>query len=288
MKKFEIDLLTGNSISIELCCLDCGCKFPTELDLGDTQENTPYSSSGVLYCLECEIPYEYDILIESNKLNLSFESDDIIGSLRYSEKIDWKEYESSSTFKSRQFYNIQIERLKKILYLKTDEYIIDQSLNRLVFTGVITSLETYLNEVYILIVFHSESTLEKFVSDYEPYKKERFSLHEIFSKHNELKVRVNDDLNNFIYHNIPKLISVFNIFNFELDKFERIDKISKYIKKRHNLVHRSGLNENETIIEVSKEEVENLIFDVNFLVDYVNKKIENYCYIPDYDADFPF
>ena len=288
MKTFEIELSPDNSISIELCCFECGSTFSTELDLSHNQETILYSNSGVLYCSDCEIQYEYDIIIESNKLQLSFKNNEIIGNLKYSEKINWYEYKTLTTFKSKQFYNIQIERLKKILELKLEEYIIDQSLNRLVFTGVITSLETYLNEIFILIVFHSESTLEKFVSEYELYQKEKFSLHEIFAKYNSLEMRVREDLENFIYHNIPKLIRVFNIFNFELSKFEKIKEISKYIQKRHNFIHRSGLNENDEFIELKKIEVETLINDSYLFVEYINKKIEEYCFLPDYDHESPF
>lgn len=288
MKTFEIELSSDNSISIDLCCLECESTFSTELDLSYNQENILYSNSDVLYCLDCEIPYEYDILIESNKLQLSFKNNEIIGNLKYSEKINWDEYKTLTTFKSKQFYKIQIERLKKILELKSEEYIIEQSLNRLVFTGVITSLETYLNEIFILIVFHSESTLEKFVNEYEPYQKERFSLHEIFAKYNSLEMRVREDLENFIYHNIPKLIRIFNIFNFELVKFDKIEEISKYIQKRHNLIHRSGLNENDDFIELKKIEVETLINDSYLFVEYINKKIEEYCFLPDYDHESPF
>ncbi len=232
--------------------------------------------------------------IPSNSCNehkeSSFKNNEIFGSLKYSEKVNWEEYKTLSTYKSKQFYDIQIERLKKILYIENEEFIIDQSLNRLVYTGVITSLETYLNEIFILIVFHSEDTLEKFVCEYEPYQKERFSLHEIFVKYNALKMRVREDLENFIYHNIPKLIRVFNIFNFELDKFEKIKDISIYIQKRHNLIHRSGLNEYDDfmVIELNKVEIETLISDVNLFVEYVHKKIEENCFLPDDYFDYPF
>lgn len=290
MKTFEIELSSNNNICIELCCLECNCNFSTELDLNFDDLDSLYSNSGVLHCIDCEIPYEYDIIIETNKLQVSFKNNEIFGDLKYSEKINWEEYKTSSTYKSKQFYDIQIERLKKILYLENEEYIIEQSLNRLVYTGIISSLETYLNEIFILIVFHSKDTLEKFVCEYEPYQKEKLSLHEIFVKYNSLKMRVREDLENFIYHNIPKLIRIFNIFNFELDKFEKIKDISICIQKRHNLIHRSGLNEHDEFIvmEVARTEIETLISDTNLFVEYVHKKIEENCFLPDDYFDYPF
>lgn len=288
MSTFEIELSSNNNVCVELCCLECESTFSTELDLSFSLESLLYSNSDILYCLNCEIPYEYNIKFDSNKLQIAFKDEEIIGSLKYSNKICWEEYKTSSPIKSKRFYNIQIERLEKILDIKSEEYIIDQSLNSLVFTGVITSLETYLNEVFILIVFHSESTLEKFVSEYEPYKKERLSLHEIFVKYNTLEMRVREDLDNFIYHNIPKLIRIFNIFQFELDRFDKIKDIALHIQKRHNLIHRSGLDENDDFKEVSKNEVESLISNTNLFVEYIQNKIEENCFLPDFDIDFPF
>ena len=288
MKTFEIEISLDHNICIELCCLNCESVFSTELDSTNDLENFPHSASSILYCQDCEIPYEYDIVLDSNRFQIKFQNDDIIGKLKYSDNVGCDEYKIHSTFKSKQFYNIQIQRLKKILELKSDEYIIEQSLNKLVFTGVVTSFETYLSEVFFLIVFYSDSTLEKFVNEYEPYKKEKISLHEIITKFNSLRIRVQEDLDSIIYHNISKLINIFNIIDFELDKFDKIQNMSRHIQKRHNFVHRSGLEKNDTFEEITKENVEALINDSNSFVDYIHDKIEKKCFLPYYDQDFPF
>jgi hypothetical protein len=139
-----------------------------------------------------------------------------------------------------------------------------------------------------MIVFESKSTLENFVLEYEPYKKEKISLHEIFTKFDSLEMRVKDDLDNFIYHNIPKLIGLFKIFNFELEKFEKIKEMSQHIKMRHNLIHRSGIDKNDILQEVTKKDVELLIVDSNLFVEYIHHKIEKKCYLPDFDLELPF
>jgi hypothetical protein len=288
MSRFEIELSSDKDICVELICLECGSRFSTELDLNFKGKSVPYSNNDVLYCLDCEVPYDYKLKFDENKLEITFEDNDIFGNLKYSENVRLEEYKTSSILKSKQFYYIQIERLKKILHINNEEYIIDQSLNKLVYTGVITSLETYLNEIFTMIVFESKSTLENFVLEYEPYKKEKISFHEIFTKFNSLEMRVRDDLDNFIYHNIPKLIGLFKIFHFELEKFEKIKDLSQHIKMRHNLIHRSGIDKNDNFQEVTKKDVELLIVDTNSFVEYIHDKIEKKCYLPNFDIDFPF
>jgi hypothetical protein len=265
----------------------CGNKFSTELDTNFQNQELLFQDEGVLYCSYCEEPYVYTIKFDSNNLEIIFKNDELFGGLKHSEKEYLEEHKVSSPNKSRRFYFLQIERLEKILKLKSGEHIVDQALYRLVYSGVITSLETYLSEVFSQIVFHSEYTIEKFISEYEPYKKEKISLHEIFKKHKSIELRIQDDLDNFIYHNIAKLINVFNIFDFELDKFERIKEVANYIQKRHNFIHKSGLAENDSLQVISENEVETTINDINLFVEYINEKINDNCFLP-YNHFYPF
>ncbi|AWA30993.1 hypothetical protein HYN48_13385 [Flavobacterium magnum] len=281
-----MEIMSDNDMCVEVYCNKCGNKFSSELDINFKTPEIIIQSDGVLYCLYCEEPYEYTLKFDSNKLEIKF-FDELFGSLKISEKIHLEEYETSTPDKSKRFYNLQIERLEKILKLSSGEHIIDQALYRLIYSGVITSLETYLSEIFAQVVFHSEYTLEKFTSSYEPYTKEKISLHEIFKKFNNLELKVRDDLDNFIYHNIPKLISIFNIFDFEIDKFDKIKNVATYIQKRHSFVHKSGVGENDRLQEVSEKEILFIINDVNMLVEYIHKQIEKKCFLP-YDDDFPF
>src|SRR5690606_9269127 len=186
-------------------------------------------------CRECNTEYECTVNFENNKLQVTFK-EHVKGTLRECEKVYIDDYKTSSPMKSKRFYHQQIERLERILEVPTESYIIEQSLNRLVFTGVITALETYLNEVFILIVFNSQRTLSEFVRNYEPYKKEKFNLSDILLKYENLHTKIRNDLDNLIYHNIKKIIPIFNIFQFELDKYDKIKLLIKYIQMRHNFV----------------------------------------------------
>lgn len=291
MSEFEIEYQKDRNISINITCLKCQEEFSTELD-NYSEENLPFSSDDTLYCIDCDTPYNYTIKIDLNKFGIIFKENNIFGYLEYSEtnNLEPDEYNTETTTSdSENFYSLQIDRLKKLLDVDTKEYLVKQSLNRLVFSGVITSLETYLNEVFMAVVFNSDYTLEKFVSHYEPYKKEQFSLNEIFSKRNSISCRVREDIDNLIYHNVSKLIRIFNIFDFELNNFNKIDSIAKSVQKRHNLVHRSGLGKYNNFQEVTDIEILSLIDNVNSFVEYINTKIEEECFLPHYlKGDFNF
>ncbi|MEW5677385.1 hypothetical protein ABGT15_13825 [Flavobacterium enshiense] len=283
MSTFEINNLSEKRISINICCLECQKEFSTELDTYYSDQNLPYFNDDTLYCIHCEKPYNYTVKIDLNKLEIAFKQKDIFGKLEYSEEIDEIDFNETTFSSVKRFYFLEIDRLKQLLDLDTENYIVNQSLNRLIFSGVITSLETYLNEIFKLVVFHSNATLEKFIEEYEPYKKEQISLNEIISKYNRLQDRVNEDLDNIIYHNISKLIRIFNIFNFELNRYSSIKSMAKHIQQRHNLVHRSGLDKYNNFQDLSKKEVLTLIEDTNSFVTYIDNKIEEKCYYQDFD-----
>lgn len=283
MSTFEINLILYKKISINICCLGCQEEFSTELDTNYSNENLPYFNDETLYCTHCEKPYDYTVKIDFDRLAIVFKQKDIFGKLDYSCEIEEVEFNETTLSSVHRFYFLEIERLKKLLDIDTENYIVNQSLYRLIFSGVITSLETYLNETFKLVVFHSSHTLEKFIEEYEPYKKEQVSLNEIISKYNQLHNRVNEDLDNIIYHNISKLIRIFNIFNFEINNCSSIKSVAKLVQKRHNLVHRSGLDKFNNFQEVSKNEVLTLIRDVNTFVKYIDNKIEEKCYYQDFD-----
>lgn len=289
MSKLEIKITETDNICLNILCLGCESNFSTELDsFQQNSENLLFSTTNILYCTECETAYEYDLIINENYLQIIFQNSNLSGNLEYSSRVDPEEYRAPSSSKSKKFYKSQIESFQKLLNIKSGEYLVEQSLNRLVFTGVITALETYLNEIYILVVFHSESTIEKFVNDYEPYKKERLILSEIFTKYKSLHNRIKEDLDNILYHNISKLVPIFDIYDFELTNFDKIKNIAKHIQKRHNLVHRSGLDENDNFCEVLKIEVAKVIEDTNLFVEYIDNKIKNKCFLDEFERDFPF
>jgi glycosidase len=289
MSKFNLEISLDKSISIELICNECGNQFSSEIDLHYKGQELSEEWDDFLYCFYCEHPYRYTGSFYNNILTINFHETELLGRLKYSQKVEEEEYVGLTPHKSLRFYNLQIERLEKIIKLKTGEHIIDQTLFRLIYSGVITALETYLSETFIQVVFYSTDTLEKFVYNYEPFKKEKISMHEIFQKYNNLELRVRDDIDNFIFHNISKLIKIFNIFDFELNNSPQIKNISKYIQKRHNFVHKSGIVREESLEEISEKEIEELICNVNLFVNYITKKNSEKCFLPyNDDLGLPF
>lgn len=286
MTSLEILLNSNCEISVDVYCPKCEIEFSTELDSNQNEDNIPTSIKDVLYCHNCEKAFEYTATSNSERYKLVFKDERILASIKHSEKKISEDFEILSPKKSKNFYYLQIDRLKILLEMQSEEFIIDQSLNRLIFSGIVTVMETYLNEILNYVVFYSENTLQKFVENYEPYKNESLTLNEIFTKQKKIKSKVREDVNNLLYHNIAKLINIFNIFDFELVKFKHLKNVARKVQLRHNFIHRSGVDKNDGIIEVSKSEVYTFILETNSLVEYINKKIDENCFSDEIDFIF--
>lgn len=277
MNYLEIDIVDNKSINVSLICVKCGARFNPELDLRSDTEGI-YKKNEVVYCYDCEKPYEFEKIIENQKLKIKFLNKEVSASLNHSDSIDKsEEVRIPYNYKrALRFYRTQIRRLKKLLEIKHDETSIVQTNYRLIFSGVITTLETYMNEVLLFMVLDSDLRLRIFVEKYEPYQKETFRLNQVFKKHDMIYSRVEHDLNKLIYHSLPKMIRIFDIYDFDLAKYEKIKSITKSIKLRHNFVHRSGLDDNDNLIILSEDDVLNLIDNVDSFVLYVNQKADEY------------
>ncbi|WP_029035101.1 hypothetical protein [Salinimicrobium terrae] len=288
MSKFYKELRLNRPVCVELLCKECGNKFSTELDVQFKSGENHFQSSDNLYCSYCEEPYEYMLKYDNSNLSIEFKTNELFGGLKYSNSISFEEYRTATPQQSKKYFFLELERLQKILRLNSIEPDVELAKRRLVFSGIITCLETYLGEIFNQIVFHSSYTLEVFVANYEPYKKEKITVHEIFTKHNSLKLKVKDDLDNFIFHNVSKLINIFNIYEFELHNFEKIERIAIHIQKRHNFVHRSGIDKEDNLQDVLKTEIDEVIKDVSLFVEYIDNKIISKFLLQYDDDELPF
>ena len=126
----EIKITEKDSICLNILCLKCESNFSTELDiLQKDSENTSNSITNILYFTVCETLYEYDAIRNDDYLQIKFKNKELCGNLKYSTEVDYEEYRAPSCKKSSKFYKTQIESFQKLLCIKTEDYLVEQSIN---------------------------------------------------------------------------------------------------------------------------------------------------------------
>jgi hypothetical protein len=140
----------------------------------------------------------------------------------------------------------------------------------LLYANVITSLETYLADIFINTIFQNTLYLRSFVETYPKFKgndnAQKFTLSEIFTKHDKIEEIVTDEVLGIIYHNLQTIKPMFkDTFGVEFPK--DMKSIFKAIQIRHDIVHRNGKTKIDketksyTEHKIGKEEIRNLISD---------------------------
>lgn len=145
-----------------------------------------------------------------------------------------------------------------------------QTLLKMVFTSAITSLEAYLSEYFIGRIEKDSYCLRKFVETNTDFKKEKFSLSEVFARRESIEKYAKEYLVDLLWHNLPKIRPIYKkALNIEFP--ESIENLVKATHLRHDLVHRGGKSKEGKVISLHKNDVTELITDVLALAEHIEK-----------------
>ncbi|MBQ5388644.1 MAG: hypothetical protein IIU55_06185, partial [Paludibacteraceae bacterium] len=110
-------------------------------------------------------------------------------------------------------------------------------------------------------VLIDDNYLRKFVSEYNPYKKENFKLCDIFDKYDRIKDIVKQSLDKILYHNLWQVKQIYiRILNIDVGD---ISLLSKAVIIRHDIVHRNGKDKDGNVHCITKEMVTKLAMVAN-------------------------
>jgi hypothetical protein len=170
------------------------------------------------------------------------------------------------SFKS---FSEAIENLKEMLKIELKQ-VQKQFFFKMIYVNIITVLETYLSEFFIGQLERNEYSFRKFVENNPDFKKEKISLSDIFKKQESLEEYVKKYLVDFTWHNLPKLRPMFKT-TLDIDFPNSIGNLIKATHIRHDLVHRAGKTKDGTPINLSKQDISDLIEEVFKFCEHIEK-----------------
>jgi len=187
------------------------------------------------------------------------------------EELEWlKDNESSLIHKH---FLEELDELKKLTDASESfnkKYII----YRMTYAHAVTLLEAFLGDTAKSLVSENSSFFQN-ARQIEELKKARYSLEYLATNEVDAKGLAIKELSNILYHNIPKVKSMFEkILNsrFEID----ISEIVKITKTRHDIVHRNGKTKDGEPIYLSQfamlEMISHIRIFANNLQAFINKK----------------
>jgi len=151
----------------------------------------------------------------------------------------------------------EISNLRALLTIDTKNIETNNTLKRHIFIGVISTLETFLSEVFIKHTLDSEIYLKRFIKTHPAFKTQKFKLEDIYEKFEKVEDIAKKVMLETIYHNMPVVNKMYSE-TFEIN-FPKIDEIQKFVMQRHDLVHRNGQTKKGEEVKVNEGTILNLI-----------------------------
>ncbi|ENP8324489.1 hypothetical protein M2G54_22145 [Vibrio vulnificus] len=184
-------------------------------------------------------------------------------------------YQSYSISENKEFHNTFLQATFEIESLSEAKLIdrrLQTQMNRLLYSNVITALETYLSDALFNIVMSNPDLIQKVIETSPEFKNQKFDLSDIYKKYSSLESLASEYLVNIIYHNISKVSQIYkSVLGVNFPK--KLSPIYKAITIRHDIIHRNGKDKNGQSIILDKGDVHQLLQDVRAFVAEVNLQI---------------
>jgi len=146
------------------------------------------------------------------------------------------------------------------------------TLLKMIYANIITSLETYLSEAFIKNIFKTETNLINFMAKNTELVDKKYTLKQIYQKDNLVEIEIKEYLSSIMWHNIKK-VSSFYKFSFNVKFPGDIKDIYKAVTIRHDIVHRNGKTKEGSDIFISETEIQKLAEQVKDLVTNIEEQI---------------
>lgn len=124
---------------------------------------------------------------------------------------------------------------------------------QLLYANVITALETYLLDTFVLTLFKDESFKNSLLSNSSDFKSEKYTLKEFCEMGCDVDTVIKEKLFNMSWHNLSKA-EVLYLCSFGV-KFP-VDReiLHKAVLTRHNIIHRNGRSKDGEEIFITKDD----------------------------------
>jgi hypothetical protein len=151
----------------------------------------------------------------------------------------------------------------------------NETLARLLYAATITAMETYLSDTLKKQVLNREAIKKRFVKNHDFFKKEKFTLSEIYEKSISMNTMIISEIDKISFHNlsrIPAMYSSVLATNFPNDQ---LSALKKAIDNRHDIVHRNGKDTSNKPLKISMKDVSSVMILIDETVKHIDKQIKD-------------
>jgi hypothetical protein len=254
--------------------------FSVDLYLsGDPDEEAPSPLDGIWVKVEGEATLDNGKWEISSHKVLEAEYD-----LDYAEIQDYVDAVTSN-INYFQTFSDEIASLKLLNTIPVSDTKALRTLQRQIYVGAITCLETFLSDAFINNVLSKDEFLESFFSHYD-FKDKKIDMKSLYDYAQRVQDIAKREMLEVLYHNIPKVSEIYKaVLKVEFPKFQ---SVVKAVSTRHDLVHRNGKTKDGKDVDIDKDVVDTVITEVEEFVGEINRRLEKRISPELDDEDLPF
>jgi hypothetical protein len=158
-----------------------------------------------------------------------------------------------------QTLRIRLEQSKRVLELDGDDEI-EAVARNMVFSAMIGVLEAYLYEVAFFWIDTDDTVLRNLVEGLPHFKERKVPLADVFNQYEKIKDHAKGYLQNLVWHRWEKVAAV---FQHGLGvRLPNMEAFVEPLKKRHDIVHRSGRSRDGSLVQITEGEAQQLAADI--------------------------
>ncbi|XYQ84468.1 HEPN/Toprim-associated domain-containing protein [Pseudomonas syringae] len=175
--------------------------------------------------------------------------------------------------KRTNFYEIlkvSTDEIENILHTTQD----NPTLTKLLYSGTITALETYLSDTLRKLVLNNRTLMRRYVECEEHFNK-NIKVNQIFQKFEQLEKEASTTLDRTSFHNIEEASKLYaSVLLVTFPRDEVLD-LKKAVSIRHDIVHRNGKTFKGEQRNITSKNVTDLISLMISFVEKIDAQIKN-------------
>ncbi len=188
---------------------------------------------------------------------------------------DYEDYALDDSLETRDChkeFNDAVTSVREMLAQTMDEEHVAKY-RALLYSNVITAMETYLFDSFAQQVLYHRPTLRRFLETYGKFSEEKIKKSVILTEADDIENTVKKTISDIVWHNLPRIKPMYaDTLDVEFLDFANLQHA---ILKRHDFAHRNGRDKDGNDVVVSKSDVETLIENVVTFIDDVDTKVKS-------------
>ncbi|MEM5432588.1 conserved protein of unknown function (plasmid) [Cupriavidus taiwanensis] len=151
-----------------------------------------------------------------------------------------------------------------------------QTLMRLIYSNLITALETYLSDTAKRYILPNKCLLRRFVETDKSFQRDRkFGLNELFQRLDAIESVAEEAIDRMVFHNLENIKSVYSdVFLVDLTQ-SSLDALAAAVTRRHDIVHRNGRSTKGASLVLDQSDITALYILVTNFVSQVDAQVRN-------------